>query len=118
MITACQSACPTRAIEFGDISNPDSIVAKKRKDVRSYGMLEQLNVKPRTEYLARVRNTPKRLMTTFQLEYLAELESPHHGEHDAHGHGDHGGHGHGDHDEGDHGHDSHGHDDHQHDEDH
>lgn len=118
VITACQSACPTKAIEFGDISNPDSIVAKKRKDVRSYGMLEQLNVKPRTEYLARVRNTPKRLMTTFQLEYLAELESPHHGEHDAHGHGDHGGHGHGDHDEGDHGHDSHGHDDHQHDEDH
>ncbi|KAA1261253.1 Tetrathionate reductase subunit B precursor [Rubripirellula obstinata] len=109
VVTACQSACPTRAIEFGDISNPESIVAKKRKDVRSYGMLEQLNVKPRTEYLARVRNTPKRLMTTFQLEYLADLESPHHNEHDQ-SHDLHG--------DGDHGHGDHGHDDHKYDEDH
>lgn len=118
VITACQSACPTRAIEFGDISDPESAVSKKRADVRSYGMLEQLNVKPRTEYLARVRNTPKRLMTSFQLEYLAELESPHHNEHDqSHGgHGDHSGHG--DHGGSGHGHGNEGHDDHGHDHDH
>lgn len=112
VVTACQSACPTKAIDFGNIQDPESMVAKKRLDVRSYGMLGQLNVKPRTEYLARVRNTPKRLMTTAQLVDLATLEAPHHGDHGDHGHGDHG---HGDHGHGDdhgHGHDDHGHEDH------
>jgi MoCo/4Fe-4S cofactor protein with predicted Tat translocation signal len=101
IVTACQSACPTKAIEFGDISQPDSKVSKMHADVRSYGMLSQLNVKARTEYLARVRNTPKRLMTRSQLNDLAnsKLEPVGHG---AHGHGDHG---HGDHDS----HDDHGH---------
>ncbi len=108
VVTACQSACPTRAIDFGNIADPESVVAKKRLDVRAYGMLEQLNVKPRTEYLARVRNTPARLMNRFQLTDLATLEAPHHGGHgddhhgDAHGaaagHDDHG-----------HAHDDHGH---------
>ena len=88
IVTACQSACATNAIEFGNIADPDSDVSKKRADVRSYGMLEQLNVKPRTEYLARVTNPHKRLMTTFQLDDLANLEAPHHG-HDDHGHDDH-----------------------------
>lgn len=106
VITACQSACPTRAIEFGNIADPNSVVAKKHADVRSYGMLGQLNIKPRTEYLARVRNPHKRLMTAKQIEDLTELEA--HG-HDDHGHGgDHDTHGHDDH-----GHDDHGHDDHE-----
>ncbi|MDA8745058.1 TAT-variant-translocated molybdopterin oxidoreductase [Rubripirellula amarantea] len=111
VVTACQAACPTNAIEFGDISDPESAVSKKRQDVRSYGMLEQLNVKPRTEYLARVRNTPARLMTTRQITDLAELKAPHHG-HDDHGDGGHGddSHGHGEHDDHGHGHDDHGHD--------
>ncbi len=102
VITACQAACPTKAIDFGNIQDPESAVAKKRKDVRSYGMLGQLNVKPRTEYLARVRNTPKRLMTTVQLVDLATLEAPHHGDHGDHGHGDDHGHGHDDHGHEDH----------------
>ena len=89
IVTACQSACPTRAIEFGNIADPESVVSKKRADVRSYGMLEQLNIKPRTEYLARVTNPNKRLMTSFQLDDLANLKAPHHG-HDDHGHDDHG----------------------------
>jgi molybdopterin-containing oxidoreductase family iron-sulfur binding subunit len=105
VVTACQAACPTKAINFGNIADPESQVAKNRLDVRSYGMLGQLNVKPRTEYLARVRNTPKRLMTTVQLVDLATLEAPHHGDHGDHGHGDHG-------------HGEHGHDDHAHDEKH
>ncbi len=114
IVTACQSACPTRAIDFGDISDPKSVVAKKRKDPRSYGMLGQLNVKPRTEYLARVRNTPKRLMTTAQLKDLATLEAPHHGNHtdghgDGAGHGDAAGHGHSGDDHAEHGHDDHAH---------
>ena len=54
--TACQAACPTRAIEFGDLNNPDSRVAAAHADPRAYGMLSELNVKPRTKYLARIRN--------------------------------------------------------------
>ena len=110
--TACQTACPTKAIEFGNVADPDSAVSKKHADVRSYGMLSQLNVKPRTEYLARVRNTPLRLMTRNQLTYLAELQAPHHGSHGDHG--EHDTHGHDSHGTEGHGHDGHGHDEHDH----
>ena len=78
-------------------------------------MLNQLNVKARTEYLARVRNTPRALMTEQQLADLGVIEiegrsavsAPHHG-HDDHGHDDHGH----DADHGNKGHDSKGHGDH------
>lgn len=84
VVTACQAACGTNAIEFGNIADPESIVAKKRNDVRAYGILEQLNIKPRTEYLARVRNPHPRLMTTEQLNDLATIVSHHgHDDHDA-----------------------------------
>ncbi len=54
--TACQDACPTSAIHFGDLGDPKSAVSQLRKDPRSYALLAQLNVKPRVEYLARVTN--------------------------------------------------------------
>ena len=55
--TACQQVCPTRAIEFGDLNQKDSRVAKAHnQDPRAYGMLAELNVKARTVYLARIRN--------------------------------------------------------------
>ena len=54
--TACQVVCPTEAIIFGDLNDPNSRVAKLHKDPRSYLMLEELNVAPRTAHLARVRN--------------------------------------------------------------
>ena len=54
--TACQQACPAKAIEFGDINDPNSRVAQAHADARAYGMLAELNVKPRTKYLARIRN--------------------------------------------------------------
>jgi len=88
VVTACQSACSSRAIEFGNIADPESKVSKKRADVRSYGLLEQLNVKPRTEYLARIRNPHRRLMTAMQFKDLEKLKAPHHGEHDDHDHQD------------------------------
>jgi molybdopterin-containing oxidoreductase family iron-sulfur binding subunit len=54
--TACQQACPTNAIVFGDISNKDSLVSKKRKSKRRYDLLQtELNTKPRTIYLAKVK---------------------------------------------------------------
>lgn len=56
IVTACQQACPARAIEFGDLNDPGSRVAKAHANPRAYGMLAELNVKPRTKYLARVRN--------------------------------------------------------------
>jgi molybdopterin-containing oxidoreductase family iron-sulfur binding subunit len=54
--TACQAACPTGAIVFGDLNNPDATVTKKRALPHHYVLLEELNTRPRTGYLARFRN--------------------------------------------------------------
>ncbi|MBU1071791.1 4Fe-4S dicluster domain-containing protein, partial [bacterium] len=54
--TACQQTCPTRAIVFGDLNDANSEVAKMTVDRRAYHMLAELNLKPRTAYLARLRN--------------------------------------------------------------
>ena len=50
--TACQSACPTRAISFGNLADPTAEVVGKRHDPRNYDLLGELNVRPRTTYLA------------------------------------------------------------------
>lgn len=54
--TACQVACPARAIEFGDMRVESNRVAQKRNAKRSYALLEDLNTRPRTTYLKRVLN--------------------------------------------------------------
>jgi molybdopterin-containing oxidoreductase family iron-sulfur binding subunit len=54
--TACQQACPSRAIVFGDIADSATKVAQLMAGPRSYGMLDELNTQPRTRYLARIRN--------------------------------------------------------------
>ncbi len=54
--TACQQACPAQAIHFGDLNDPGSEVRRLAALPRDYAMLAELNVRPRTSYLARVRN--------------------------------------------------------------
>ena len=55
VVTACQAACPTRAIRFGDKNDARSDVARARGSLRHYAMLAELGTKPRTTYLARIR---------------------------------------------------------------
>lgn len=56
IITACQQVCPTEAIAFGNINDPKSRVAAMKKHPLNYSLLEDLNTRPRTTYLARLRN--------------------------------------------------------------
>ncbi len=56
VVTACQQACPTGAIVFGDLGDPDSEVSRLHASPRAYAMLGHFNTRPATVYLARIRN--------------------------------------------------------------
>jgi MoCo/4Fe-4S cofactor protein with predicted Tat translocation signal len=73
--TACQQACPTNAIMFGDVNDENSEISKWRANERNYFLLEDLGVKPTVSYLVKVRNQEE-----------AILEAKHHG---TEKHGDH-----------------------------
>jgi molybdopterin-containing oxidoreductase family iron-sulfur binding subunit len=88
MQTACEQACPTGAIVFGDIYDHDanagkgSLVKQARNDPRTYALLAFLNTRPRTTYMLRLRNPNPVLVDEARK---ARWENPfHHG-----GHGDH-----------------------------
>ena len=63
VVTACQQACPTQAIVFGDMNDPNSEVAKLQPEPTRYVLLEELQTRPRTTYLATIRNPNPALVT-------------------------------------------------------
>ena len=56
VVTACQAACPSQAITFGDINDKKSRISTAKADPRDYTLLGELNTKPRTSYLAKLKN--------------------------------------------------------------
>jgi len=69
VVTACQQACPAEAIVFGDLNNPESKVSQLVAQDRNYGLLEDLGTRPRTTYLAVVRNPNPALPTELPKTY-------------------------------------------------
>ena len=59
--TACQTACPTGAITFGNVNNPESAVNKVRKEAGAlaYKVLEEINVRPTVDYAAKIKNNQR-----------------------------------------------------------
>jgi molybdopterin-containing oxidoreductase family iron-sulfur binding subunit len=76
--TACQQACPTGAIVFGDLNVEGSDVLQLQRTKRSYDLLEELNTKPRLKYLARVDNPA--------VDHGAHVHGHDHGHDHGHGH--------------------------------
>jgi len=78
VLPACAQTCPTDAIVFGDLNDPQSRVSRMRGISRSYDLLDYLNIKPRTFYLARIRNPNPEIAAA----------SGHDDDHGTHGHRD------------------------------
>jgi molybdopterin-containing oxidoreductase family iron-sulfur binding subunit len=63
--TACQQSCPTDAITFGDLNDPESKVSKSfKEDPRSYALLEEFNAAPSVRYMVKIRNNDQETRST------------------------------------------------------
>ena len=92
--TACEAACPTRAITFGDFNDSESRLAKLVQSKREYSLLEEVHTVPRVRYLGKIRNTDR------VINHSAHGHGDDHGDDQGHSGGEHGGddghdHGHG-----------------------
>lgn len=74
VITACQAACPTDAIVFGDMNDKQSQVSHLKEDPRNYRLLNELNTQPRTTYLAELKNQNPE-MPDYKVPAKPELHS-------------------------------------------
>jgi molybdopterin-containing oxidoreductase family iron-sulfur binding subunit len=95
--TACQQACPADAIVFGNIKDPNSEVSQWKAQDRDYSVLEFLLTKPRTTYLARIRNQNKSMPDYKEFPGTSTEWLDKHNSFEAHGHADHAGHDHAEH---------------------
>jgi molybdopterin-containing oxidoreductase family iron-sulfur binding subunit len=69
VVTACQSVCPAQAITFGDTHDAASAVAARKAEPRNYGLLTELNTRPRTTYLARIERSNPSLALPRRIEH-------------------------------------------------
>ncbi|MGZ3448777.1 MAG: TAT-variant-translocated molybdopterin oxidoreductase [Polyangiales bacterium] len=85
--TACQQACPTQAITFGDYNDGNSKVTQKAKQPRAYGLLSEFNFHPRLRYLGKIRNPNPELEAEKAPEHHESAAAPHPGGEHAPGQG-------------------------------
>ena len=80
IIVACQQACPTNAIVFGDINDPNSEVSRLKRGDLTFGLLTHLNTGPRTSYTAKIRNPNPALVALNPKIYGTEVREGEHAE--------------------------------------